>query len=430
MGRFPSIRSGRALRFGFVLDRGALFGPWRHIRVPGFPWRPVVRPVLPDVPIWMAFPVLALVAGWSSIGLALAFRPSVAGSLRFSGLLSGVLAGAAIPFRSLLAIPRAFAVLSLFRAFFRSAGFLFLFPAAFFIGEFDFPGDDGEADFSFPFEVCGYGGADFKVCGFFTAQVHFFHLAHLVEVYGIDLPTAAFMFIYIEHDAFEDIRFYEDSPSFLSFDAFGMLRECFEGVEVGVEFVVEAALEPAALTGQFRLVDCQVLVSCGGGGNRLEVREPGRAAQFASAGADASDAGGFLSGTDLAHFNFHPELFGEVPDEFAEVHAAIGGIIESSLSLIPLDFHVADFHIEAQGTGDGAGTHHERLFHFPGFLEPFHISFVGAADDRIEHGGFVDPFFLHLVADQFTGEGDFTDVESIACFHDGHIPCGDAHGIW
>lgn len=67
---------------------------------------------------------------------------------------------------------------------------------------------------------------------------------------------------YIPHQVFEDIFFDQGSSTPCHLDDVGIFRETLKGIQVGVQFIVEAAFQSSALPTEFGLVDGEVLVTC------------------------------------------------------------------------------------------------------------------------------------------------------------------------
>ena len=55
-----------------------------------------------------------------------------------------------------------------------------------------------------------------------------------------------------------------------------------------------------------------------------------------------------LSHSDLLHLYAHVKLLGQHLDEFAEVHAGIGGVVEDGLRVVALVLHIVHLHVQAQ----------------------------------------------------------------------------------
>ena len=65
----------------------------------------------------------------------------------------------------------------------------------------------------------------------------------------------------IPHEVFENIFFDQLRISFGSLEHICMIREMLQCIQVGVQFVIEAAFQTTALTTQFGLIDAEVLVA-------------------------------------------------------------------------------------------------------------------------------------------------------------------------
>jgi hypothetical protein len=82
-----------------------------------------------------------------------------------------------------------------------------------------------------------------------AAAVHLADAAHLLQVQGIESSPAVLVFVSIVHEAFENIRFHHDGHPVLCSEFLGVFWEVREGFHVGIQLVVQAALQAAALTG-------------------------------------------------------------------------------------------------------------------------------------------------------------------------------------
>src|SRR5207302_1730420 len=94
--------------------------------------------------------------------------------------------------------------------------------------------------------------------------------------------------IAVPHQVFEDVPFLQMGYSLNGLQVLYMIGEYRQSVHIGIQFVVEAALKPAALARKFGLIDRQVLVAGGSGIHRLEICKPRAAAQLTAAGAYAA----------------------------------------------------------------------------------------------------------------------------------------------
>ncbi len=162
------------------------------------------------------------------------------------------------------------------------------------------------------------------------------------------------------------------------------------------------------------------MVACRCGIDGFEIREPGRAAQFAPATADAADEGGLLSRTDLAHLDFDFKLLCQQANQLPKIHATVGSIIKSRLLFVALINDIADFHFEFQTRRNCPGAHHRFVFFGACFCEFFEVAFVGFAQYFIPNTRLAHLLFLHLHSHQFARKRDNADVKTaLALRHDG-----------
>ena len=208
--------------------------------------------------------------------------------------------------------------------------------------------------------------------------------------------------------------------AFGGLERFAQARELLAGVDIGVVFVHHAALELRALPGQLLGVERNVLHARGSGRDARKARHPRRAAQFAAAGAQSADASGLLAGADLLHLDADVEPFGEDLDQFAEVHALVGDVVEDGLDLVALILHVADFHVQAHVGGDLPRGDHRLVLQRDGLLPLFDIVGFGLAVDLLVFAVVgVESRAAHLARHQVARERHDADVVARRRF-DGH----------
>ena len=275
---------------------------------------------------------------------------------------------------------------------------LFLFPpflTPFLFRKFNCAGDIFEIHVFFLFRIRNSLEAE-QVDGFFAFFIHGKNLGCQAGIQGEYFPSPIVAFIGVIQQAFEDIGFYQHGITCLGLQPVRIAGEALQGIEVSVELVIEAALEAAAHTREFGLVDGQVLVTGSAGSDRAEISQPGRTTQFAPAGADAADAGRFLARADLAHFDFHAEFLGVLPDELAEVNPPIGSVKEGCFALVGLVFHIPYFHIQVHGAGDDARADHGGQLQLTGFVQAFQVALIGVTDDAVDYLLLFGALFAHL----------------------------------
>ena len=181
-------------------------------------------------------------------------------------------------------------------------------------------------------------------------------------------------------------------------------------LNVGVNLEVEAAFEFGALSGEFLGVERDVLIAGGAGAYRNKVGHPARAAQRASAGADAAYASGFLAGSDLLHLDAHLEGVGKDLDELAEVHSLIGYVVEDGLVAVALIFDVADLHVEVERFGYLACADHGVVLAGLCLFVFLKIGGFGFAEHALDLGVGLYVGAAHLQGHELAGQGDHADV--------------------
>ena len=192
---------------------------------------------------------------------------------------------------------------------------------------------------------------------------------------------------------------------------FAQTRELLAGVDVGVVLVHHAALELRALSGEFLGIERNFLYAGGAGRDARKTRHPRCAAQLASAGTQSTDASRLLPRADLLHLDTYVEPFGEDLDQFAEVHAFVGDIVENGLDLVALILHVADLHVESHVGRDLARRDHRLVFQFDGFLPLLDVVGLGFAVYLLEFAvEGVESRAAHLARHQIARERNDADV--------------------
>ena len=126
------------------------------------------------------------------------------------------------------------------------------------------------------------------------------------------------------------------------------------------------------------------------------------------------------------------EFLGEVLDQLPEVHAFVGDVVEDGLGAVALEFHVADFHLEAQAGCQLAGPDHGLVLAGDGFLPALDVEDLGLAVDAAELVGVgVDAVAGQLLEHDGTFEGHDAHVVAGRRFHDDQVALLDdlARGV-
>ena len=122
--------------------------------------------------------------------------------------------------------------------------------------------------------------------------------------------------------------------------------------------------------------------------------------------------------TDLLHLDADVEPFGEDLDQFAEIDALVGDVVEDRLDLVALVLHVADFHIESHFGGDLACGDHRFVLQSDGLLPAFDVVGFGLAVNLLEFAVVgVETHAAHLAGYHVARQGDDADVVSRRSFH-------------
>src|SRR3990172_9247650 len=124
-------------------------------------------------------------------------------------------------------------------------------------------------------------------------------------------------------------------------------REIGAELLVGGELVEQAALEPAAVAEKAVVGQGHVLGLRHLHRDRLELPEPGGAAELAAARADPVHHLGGVAGADLAHLDAGAELAGQIPDQLPEIHAVFRVEQDGHAPAVGLDVHVHHLQVEA-----------------------------------------------------------------------------------
>src|SRR6476620_1739635 len=105
-------------------------------------------------------------------------------------------------------------------------------------------------------------------------------------------------------------------------------------------FVLEPAEQAAAPAGNLRRVEREMLILGEAEIDRRELLEPGRAAVFAPAAADAGEPGGLIAHTDLPELDPGPKPRCEIAHQRPEIHPLLGREVDRELAAIPLPFGI------------------------------------------------------------------------------------------
>ena len=125
-----------------------------------------------------------------------------------------------------------------------------------------------------------------------------------------------------------------------------VLGQALNGILIGVLFIFQAAHQPAAGTGDLGRVQTQVLGLGHLDGHGQELVHELGAAEGPTADAQAADHLGLVSDADLPQLDAGAEHAGQVLDQLAEVHAAVGGKEKQDLAAVKAALHPHQLHLQ------------------------------------------------------------------------------------
>ncbi len=127
-------------------------------------------------------------------------------------------------------------------------------------------------------------------------------------------------------------------------DRFPFPGKTLSGGEVRIVFVRQAAHQPATGAGNLRRVEREVLILGELQGDRLDLPEPGGAAEFSTATPHPTEQRGLVADADLPQLDACAERTRQIANELAEIHPTFGGEVEGELVPVPLPFRLGDLH--------------------------------------------------------------------------------------
>ena len=174
-------------------------------------------------------------------------------------------------------------------------------------------------------------------------------------------------------------------------------------------------------------IERQILATCRRRGDGLEIRDIVRTAQLPAADSQAAYQTGLLTCSDLLHLYPDAEFLSENLDKLTEIHTTVRYVIENGLGAVPLEFHVADFHIQTEFHSYLTGTDHRFLLTRNSLLPFFDVEGLCLPVDFLEFRIFrVNAPALHLLADYRTLECNDTQVVTALRLNDDQIAHLDA----
>src|SRR5690606_28127828 len=106
--------------------------------------------------------------------------------------------------------------------------------------------------------------------------------------------------------------------------------------------------QPAATAGDLRRVEGEPLILGQLQADRLQLPEPCRAAQFASAPPDAAQERRLVANADLAKLDPGAKRSCQLADELAEIDAPLRREVDRELVPVELPLGLGDLHLEAE----------------------------------------------------------------------------------
>src|SRR5262249_13349424 len=144
----------------------------------------------------------------------------------------------------------------------------------------------------------------------------------------------------------QDVLSDDLAVAFHRLHAFTLIGEGAFQFDVGGVLVLEAALEPSAHTGQARRIQGQTLLTRHLDRHRIEVAQPRRTTQLASARPHPSRDLGLVARTDLFHVDSNPQGVGEIAHQLAKVDSALRDEIKGNLAGVEPVFGGNQLHLQ------------------------------------------------------------------------------------
>ena len=172
-----------------------------------------------------------------------------------------------------------------------------------------------------------------------------------------------------EYELCQDLAIDDEAVAFGCSDSRFFAGEAFGEVFVGLIFVAEAAHEAAAATGDFEWVEgCLLDLGAFHAHGFEHFEEIFAAAVLAAAFVVGGDAG-FIACADLVHFDAGVIAATEAADNFAEIDAFFGEVVEGDAFVSENRFGLDDLHRKLKFFDDGLGVDpHLVFFLFEGGL--------------------------------------------------------------
>ena len=251
------------------------------------------------------------------------------------------------------------------------------------------------------------------------------HLYQLLHALGWDGIQVVLVLIGIPHNAAEHVGLLIHGQPLLEADRDIGGRELLQSVGIHLALEVETALQLAALPGQLLRVGQYLLRLGGTRGHRLEIGQPGAAAQLTAAGAQTAHLAGLLAHTNLFHLDAHVELLGQHLNQRAEIYTVVGGIVKDGLGVVALVLHIVHLHLQVQVLGNATGFEQGLVLVLQAGHPTLQVGALGPAEQLAYRlvGG-IHTAFLHLNAAHLAGQAHNAHIVSRRALHSHHVALG------
>lgn len=216
----------------------------------------------------------------------------------------------------------------------------------------------------------------------------------------------------------QDIEFVDDAVNAGGLDPLAALGKGFAQAAVGLVFIIQATEQAAALAGDLARVECQVLLLGHLDRHRLEIPQPGAAAEFPTADADAAGDLGLVTDADLAHLDPGVKGVGQILDQVAEIDPAVSGKEEHRLAAVEQVFNPHQLHLHVAFDDAAEAEVEGLLLLLTVALKGCQVVAVGLALDG-------DQLLGAFVGALFGGTHDLADAQAPFGLDDNPFPRGD-----
>src|SRR5690606_28580332 len=162
------------------------------------------------------------------------------------------------------------------------------------------------------------------------------HAQDFVDAVDIKWIPRVFLAVSEPHDLSENICLLQRRSALFGKKRSLYCRDVLQRLHVSLKLVVETTFQSPALARKFTRVQREVLIARRAGGYVPEIRQPGRATQFATAHATATYPAGLLAQADLPHFDTYAEFGSKHFDKLPKINAVVGRIVKRCLGVVRL----------------------------------------------------------------------------------------------